>query len=668
MKASGAKRFSWRAELLPLLLILAVYALAYLPRIDQFGFYKDDWHMIYHGYTWGANTIADSFVSDRPLMGQVNRIVYLLLGPAPLAWNLFAFAVHFLSVLALYLLARLIWPAHRLPALLSGLLFAVYPGFLQQPNAATFQNHFIGLTIALSSIVCTAAALRSRGPRRVALLAASALSVVAYLFIYEYMIGLEVLRLVCLLLILRGRSRRPTGAALLAALPAWLGAGAFLIWRMFIFHSTRPATDEARVFSEFIAHPSLVLPTLGMQGFKDFLQVIWMAWSVPLYTVWGNGDRTGFLAALALAALGFGMTVICLHSISGNNFSSEDGWASGALAGGFTAVIGALVPVLLAGRSIHFAAQFDRYTLHAAPGAALAAAGLVTLVFQPRLRAWCIASLCALGILTHALNAIYWAGFWKAQVSLWQQVSWRVPALADGALLMPRLPAGYGLAEDYEIFSPANLIYHPAQKALRIYGEVLNEDTAKLIVSRDTDSYRFIRGFELLRDFSNVLLVDATDPNACAHFIDGQQPELNASRSALWFHTASYSRIDLIDPQGALPSPPLVIFGQPPAQERDWCWYYQSAALARQREDWTRVLDLLHQAQSRELGPADPTEWLPFLRAAVELGDEDTIGMLTQRIRASRDAWLGVCVLAPPTNGLMLRPEYQSLCAPLDAQ
>jgi hypothetical protein len=65
------------------------------------------------------------------------------------------------------------------------------------------------------------------------------------------------------------------------------------------------------------------------------------------------------------------------------------------------------------------------------------------------------------------------------------------------------------------------------------------------------------------------------------------------------------------------------VFG--PEPEYDWCYYYQKAALARQRGDWDAVLTLGNDALNKGLAPAELIEWMPFLQAYARAGDIDRL-------------------------------------------
>ena len=657
------------AELLPLLLILLVFALAYLPRIDQFGFYKDDWHMIYNGHTFGANRITDSFLIDRPMMGRLNTLTYRVLGDSPLAWSLFAFAARLEGVLAFYALLRLLWPRQRYPAVAMTLLFAVYPGFLQLPNAATFQNHFVGYGLALTSIALTVAALRlrTRGGLKLVLTGVAMLFTAGYLLIYEYMIGLEALRLMAVFLVLRQGGqleedqvdavstpwRKTLGRALLEYLPYLLVTLGFLGWRLFIFTSDRPATNTELILGKYLAAPGVMAGQLLVEAVKDFAETLWMAWSVPLYTLWSEakpGDLAVGLLLGALAAAGVVLYARRFKHESGlacgeQALEHSHAWVPSALLIGALSILAALLPVLAADRSVAFKDQFDRYTLHATAGVGLVLGGLLFYALRPRLRLAALALLVGLAIPTHYLNAVHWSQFWTVQRDFWWQVSWRAPMLEDQTVLMPLLPAGYRLAEDYEVFSAANLVYHPEERAFRIYGEVLNAATARSVALGE-EGYRFIRFFEMTRDFKKALIVDWPGGGSCAHFIDGERLELSAQADPLLYWVGRYSRIQQIDVDVPPPQPLAAIFG--PAPRRDWCYYYQNADLSRQRGDWKEVASLYDQAEAAGLAPVDMVEWLPFYEAFFNLGDGERAGLLAERIRADVGTITNYCHLTAP--------------------
>jgi hypothetical protein len=653
-------------ELLALVLIVAVFSLAYLPRIDQLGFYKDDWHMIYNGHTFGPNRITDSFLIDRPMMGRLNTLTYRLLGDRPLAWSLFAVAARLEGVLAFYTLIRLLWPRRRLAATAMTLLFAIYPGFLQLPNAATFQNHFLGYGAALTSIVLTLLALRLHGWRRWLLTALALLGTLGYLLIYEYMVGLEGLRLALIVYHYRREQppatpwKRTLGRSALAYLPYLLPVGGFVYWRLALFSSDRPATNSDLIWASYLAMPLGKLAHLAADSLRDFVEAVWMAWSVPLYDLWQDARSRDLAIGLLLGLLAAaGWWAYARKRLPAEESATPTSWPRAAVLLGALGTIAALLPVLVAGRNITFQSQFDRYTLHATAGICLLIGGALFWGLRPRVRLAAVALLIGLAVPVHYLNATYWSNFWTAQREFWWQVVWRAPSFQDDTLIMAELPQGYRLAEDYEIFSAANLVYHPEERAFKLYGEVLNADTARKVILGE-QSYRYIRSFELTRDFSQALVIDWPGGASCVHFIDGERMEIPQGADSLDYWVGPYSHIDQVLTEGAQAQPLADIFGSEPAH--GWCYYYQQADLARQRGDWQAVAHLYTQAQDQGLQPADTLEWLPFYQAFSALGQANLADELEGRIRADGSAWNNYCAISDPTGVRRTSPGDAALC------
>jgi hypothetical protein len=114
--------------------------LSYGILIPQLGFYRDDWYMLLAGQSEGAQGIINLFAIDRPLIGYLYALDYAVLGNSVLGWHLYALFLRLLGSVGFFYLLRAIWPDKKFETTMAALLFAVYPGFLQQPNAATFKN------------------------------------------------------------------------------------------------------------------------------------------------------------------------------------------------------------------------------------------------------------------------------------------------------------------------------------------------------------------------------------------------------------------------------------------------------------------------------------------------------------------------------------------------
>lgn len=89
-----------RSNLLGALLLLVVAGLAYLPLVATFGYFNDDWYLMYAASAYGPNTFVDIFSVDRPGRALVMIPAYVLFGANPLYYNLSAFLFRVIGGLA----------------------------------------------------------------------------------------------------------------------------------------------------------------------------------------------------------------------------------------------------------------------------------------------------------------------------------------------------------------------------------------------------------------------------------------------------------------------------------------------------------------------------------------------------------------------------------------
>jgi hypothetical protein len=90
-----------------------------------------------------------------------------------------------------------------------------------------------------------------------------------------------------------------------------------------------------------------------------------------------------------------------------------------------------------------------------------------------------------------------------------------------------------------------------------------------------------------------------------------------------------------------------------------WCYYYTKAELARQQNDWDRVMNLYNEARSLGYESSDPFELLLFVEAQAMTGDirsarklSNSIYKLEQRTRKGLcQAWERVQIQSPAGTG-----------------
>ncbi|MEL7644354.1 MAG: hypothetical protein AAGU25_09635, partial [bacterium] len=220
-----------------LLVILLVCVLAYGLVIPWLGFYWDDWAFLFIRTQLGAEGLTRYFATNRPFIAWIPQVTIPLLGTTPWKWHMFMLLVRAASVVSVWWVIRLAWQKRRSIALWAALLFAVYPGFDQQPIAINYSDFFLLFTFLMLSFGLGILAVRTPRKNWWLLLIALPLSAYNHLAL-EYFFLLEFLRPVLMWLSLQDQelNRRRRLLRVLAGwvpfLLVWAGA---LIWRFFIF-------------------------------------------------------------------------------------------------------------------------------------------------------------------------------------------------------------------------------------------------------------------------------------------------------------------------------------------------------------------------------------------------------------------------------------------------
>lgn len=660
------------AVLLLFLTTLVTYGIS----IPKLGYYHDDWYLLWSGAARGAQSIIPLFSTDRPFMGVVYSIVYQLLGDASVNWHIYALLWRFIGGLAFFWTLRLVWPKEKYLTTIITVLFIVYPGFLSEPNANTKQNHLYGFGTALLSIALMLQVLKTQN--RFWQLICSLLSVllaVNYFFIYEYMIGLEGMRLVLLGYVLFQDGFKTWRSLAMQVLKTWwpypLAAAGFLYWRIFVFDGSRNATDASKLAGSYLSNLRSMSFRLVFETTKDFLDTSVFAWFVKPYHYIANADYSDLVAALCVAGivialvLGYSYLAKRRHDIAPDiEDIAHPVWDFVLI--GAVIVLCAVAPVVASGRDVELGDAYKSYGLHPIGGVVILIAGL-TLMLRPNFRKLALLALIGLSVSTQMLNADYWTRLWDYQRETWWQLTWRAPDIKDDTLVMVYYPEGYQLQQDYEAWGPINLIYRPGPAASpAISSEVLNTEIAydvlKKAVINNSD-----RDIPMHKDFAKMLLISVPSASSCIHVIDGSLPVYSEDDSLLVQQVGGYSHIERILPSGPRLTLPGQIFGPEPA--RDWCYYYQKASLARQLGDWNEVGRLYDQTLALHLKANDSSEVIPFIEGLVNSGRmDDAKALYNKQIKGRTKLRLPLCTSLsknpryPPSFGYDYRKINEILC------
>jgi hypothetical protein len=660
---------SSRRELfLAVLLVVFTTLITYGTQISQLGFYRDDWYLLWAAKSQGMAGILSLFKGDRPFVGWLYVIDFSVMGLSPLAWHLYALCIKLASALAFLWLVLSLWPNRKIVTVFVTLLFIVYPGFYQQPNALTYKQLLLAYTAALLSLALTVNTVKTKNTSHKIFFTIFAVALSAfYILIYEALVGMEVVRALLLLYLFyqQGKNWKENIRSSLANLiPYLVFSVLFVYWRIFIFESTRKATSVEGLVVNFTSLHGLI--GLALEAFKDLIETPILAWAVPFYQFSNQVDYRELGAALGLGFLVV-LAGAAYYLLVQNQVKSQDGAESESsldlLILGAIIIFVTTMPIIAAGRNANFSG-WDRYTYQSVFGVALFMGGIIFYAIKSRVRWVLLGALLVSGVLTQFLSASYFRDFWKIEHDAWWQLSWRAPQIEDGTTLVVALPGGYGLAEEYEVWGPANLIYHP-DGPLKIPGQVMF-DQLWVDLLLHTQQNRLVRDtFTIPRDYGKVIILSQSSPNTCLHVLDGRRFDqaITEARTDVRL-IAKYSNVGLIHTSGPQAIPPSAVFGSEPPHT--WCYFYQKMDLARQMNNWQLAVNLSKQAKSSGVEPADVSEWMPVLEAYVHLNDIEHAKQISGLIRKDKFAFTKMCSEYETLQGQAAEYDrdavYEALC------
>ncbi|NDJ77745.1 MAG: hypothetical protein GYB65_15945, partial [Chloroflexi bacterium] len=434
--------------------------------------------------------------------------------------------------------------------------------------------------------------------------------------------------------------------------------GVFLFWRIILFENTREATDVGSILDRFQSDPVESLFRLPLDLLVDFVEAVILAWFAPANATLSGLTTSALIATTVLGTVAVGLVVFYFFWMRRRSLSPDEeqepdsAWITSAALVGITGIIFTMLPTLLSDREIRLLDLFDRYTIPPMMGISiLVGAGLFAL--QPTLRIGALALLVSLSVVTQFNTLNEYRAEWQMQKDLWWQLSWRAPQIEPDTTLLvhfgtPPSPATnptIQVSDDYEVWGPASIIYYPQATDPVIFGDPLRQWHLDMLLSQQTLE-REIRGVTFSIPPENTLIVAIPRQNTgCLRVVDRELQELPFQADALLRAVMPYSDASRIITEGAAPDLPAGIFGAEPAHT--WCYYFQSAELARQRGEWADVVELGNAARDRGYDPEDETEWLPFIEGyAMQEQYADASELAARVADQSPETWPSLCRLS----------------------
>jgi hypothetical protein len=632
-----------------IIFLALISGLAYLPRIGELSYYRDDWYFLYNALVIGPRALVEVALHTRPIRGPLYELYFSLFGLNPFPYHVVMYLTRLAGGIGALWLFHLIWPKKRQADFFMAILSLLFPGFLWWVAGFEFQPYVLSVTLQTFSIAFTLKAVASETTsKRLGWTVAAILSGWAYLALVEYAIGMEAFRLLCVYLYVRRENR---GLKFIPSIVKTLKASAFhllipiafLFWYTFLFDNWRSAQDAGTQFSVLFSSPLTMLWRL-VDMFRGVLNVSIFAWVVPFYQNFYGNRLKDILLGLLFAALAV-LAIYIANRFLGKvpteeQNESEDtsgNWQKELLWVGLLGTLGGILPVVLANRIVTFE-RISQYTLPASLTGVIVLGGLVYSISPRKLRMVLFSALAGLAVLSHQGFAARAVTEEKTISDFWWQVVWRAPDIKSGTTLAVIYP-NINYAEGNDVaWGPANFIYYPEPQnqmpvIVPVAASRMEPDSILELIKGNWEFQQtdlVIKNISMHFNYENMLLLNQPSETSCVHVIDPRWPDISIHDQPLVHASFQNSKIENIVTTAEAPVPPAYAFGTELPHE--WCYYYQKADLARQQGDWKLVAKLGDEAQKLGLHPNDQVEWMPFLQAYAFLGDQKQVKGISTRI------------------------------------
>jgi hypothetical protein len=612
----------------------------------QQGFHWDDWGIVWLVRTLGKPGLFDYFATNRPFLAYVYSVTTALFGTNPIAWQLFSLLMRWLTAVSLLWVLRMIWPERIRATFFASVFFLVYPGFNQQAVAIIYGHFFLAQTLLFTSIGLMLKFARQ--PKRLWWTGLLGVLLSAFnLFSTEYFFGLELLRPIFLWLGLRHpfpewkpRLKR----AALTYLPFFLALIGYLYWRYFIlgFYLYQP-----ELVSDLGSSPTARLANLP--------RTIWEQWQVASWQAWGKvfrlPDFAGYGPRLVIVyILVLLLTGISLYEIVKRSKDSDiAGWKFPAqwFGLGLLSMLFAGIPFLIADLPLRLTFPNSRFTLPFALGVAFLLVALLELIPLWNYKVLFASLLAVLAVGVQFNNGYLWREDWQLQKSFFWQMTWRIPELQSGSILLSS-DTPFEYSSDNSLTFPLNWIYAPddhtthIQYAYFFVSVRLGNELEALEPGLPVHQNYLAATFDSTSD--QVVAVHFAPPGCfrVLHPVYDRDLPLAPGTGEVadrWLETGvpilprtaakalTLSNLDQIIPNPADSASIPSVFGREPTHT--WCYYFEQADLARQADDWPSVAEIGDEVLAIPYHPDDLSEYLPFIEAYGRTGNWDEARSLT---------------------------------------
>ncbi len=618
--------------------MLMVAILAYGLFVWRHGFYWDDLPMTWIRYELGPEALRAYFSTSRPVWAVLYQITTKFIPQVPLYWQVFAILWRWLGVVILWAILRELWPGRNQMALVASLFFLLYPGFNLQWVSFLTSHFYIVICIFLLSFLLMLWSFRMGDRYWVLTIVAMTLSLLN-LWMMEYFYFLELVRP---FIIFYAFYKTETGQRFVT-----LAKRTFLYWLPYLAVFLLNVFYRAFVFTN-VAYKNVLLSnvradplgaglTLVKQVFSDLWLVSVTAWSrvfqLPNPSV--DGPRTTALYIFTFLAVGI-LVYLFLNRYLHDEKALTRNSALWIIFIGLMAMILGGGPYWIASLELSLAFPASRFTMSFMLGIALLMAGILELL-PARLRILLASLLLAFAAGKQVMISDAFRRDWQAQRDMFWQMIWRAPGLQPHTVVLMNEELSF--YADNSIGAPLNWIYAHGDRAGQI-DYMLFYPTNRLnkslpALKKDIPiHYDYIAGpFD---GNTSQALAFYYDPPACLRLLE---PDLDANNrfildDSLMREASALSNPDMILKDGDAQMPSVYS----PEPVHGWCYYFEKADLARQTQDWNKVVSLADQAFKLSDHPNNPVERFVFIEGYAHVGDWDrALKLSKESYKVSKD-------------------------------
>lgn len=607
------------------LLLLAFFTYGIL--LPYLGFYWDDFPYTWFAHIGGANGVFRAVAEDRPLLGLLYAITLPLLQNNPLLWQIFAILTHWLCALLVFHLVKDIWPYHEAEAAWTAILFLVFPGFSQQWISVIYSQLFLLLAMYFYSLLLMVYSLKNQKFYWLFTLLSIFISLFS-MVCSEYTVGLEFIRPLIIYFVLPSNHSRINKDKLFSIVSKWIPylASLFIfgIYRVFIASSV---LYSVRITSELLTNPLGLIMNFLRSSMNNLINAGIISWLKP-FSILINLDFNHwidriYVVVIVMAVIGLYVLskfIIKTNSVMKTESNKKQGlWL---ILLGLIAIIISGIPFFTVRYELNLSFPYDRIVLPMMLGSCLFLLGIIQFFFKNHIyqRIFLIL-LISFSIGSQFMKANEFREDWENMIEFFWQLRWRVPDMEKGTMLLTdKLPLSY--YSDNSLTAPLNWIYKKPieNNQLPLILNYLSVRLGNRIPSLEpnTPIDQYYRIFSFLGNTSNSLVMQYLPPG-CLHILDPELDRFNPNISSELTSAIGLTNFSqIITRPKSLANSTLFPLGKEPAH--NWCFYYESAALAQQSRDWEKIVRLGEKAFNLNDYPNDPIERFPFIEAYAHLG------------------------------------------------